>query len=146
MTANSGLRRLCLLTLVQQLSSSHYWVLNYEQVIICHRIKLSYLRTSRMANKKSWLATAPKKIKPTVPSSTQSLLKEKADKLIDDVIKPQYVQPITARVRMLYRHPLRQNLHAWSLLLITNLILRTCDIPNNGLKYFRIFRWMSVLK
>jgi len=46
-----------------------------------------------MANKKSWLATPPKKIKPAVPVSTQSLLKEKADKLIDDVIKPTYVKP-----------------------------------------------------
>ena len=34
-----------------------------------------------------------KTIKPTVPVSTQSMLKEKADKLIDDVIKPQYVKP-----------------------------------------------------
>ena len=46
-----------------------------------------------MANKKSWLATTPKKIKPAVPVSTQSLLKEKADKLIVDVIKPTHVKP-----------------------------------------------------
>jgi hypothetical protein len=46
-----------------------------------------------MANKRSWSATPPKKIKLTVPVSTQVMLKEKADKLIDDVIKPQYVKP-----------------------------------------------------
>ena len=46
-----------------------------------------------MANKRSWSATPPKKIKPTVPVSMQSFLKEKADKLIDDVIKPQHVKP-----------------------------------------------------
>ncbi len=46
-----------------------------------------------MANKRSWSATPPKKIKPTVPVSTQSILKEKGDKLIDDVIKPQHVKP-----------------------------------------------------
>jgi hypothetical protein len=39
-----------------------------------------------MANKKSWSATPPKKIKPTVPGSTLSMLKEKADQLIDDVM------------------------------------------------------------
>jgi len=46
-----------------------------------------------MANKRSWSATPPKKIKPTVSGSMQSMLKEKVDKLIDDVIKPQYVKP-----------------------------------------------------
>ncbi|OYV17416.1 MAG: hypothetical protein CG438_1355 [Methylococcaceae bacterium NSP1-1] len=46
-----------------------------------------------MVNKRSWSATPPKKIKPTVPGSTQAMLKEKADKLIDDVIKPRYVKP-----------------------------------------------------
>ena len=55
-----------------------------------------------------------------------------------------FVQPITARVRMLYRSPLRQHLHAWNMLLTTSLILRTSSIPSNGLKYFRLFRWMSV--
>jgi len=121
-----------------------------------------------MANKRSWSATPPKKIKPTVPGSTQSMLKEKADKLIDNVIKPThvkpapttddfnyiaengtgiifiFVQPITARVQMLYRPPLKQNLHAWNMLLTTGLILLTCGIMNNGLKCFRIFRWMIV--
>ncbi len=43
-----------------------------------------------MANKKSWSATPPKKTTPTV-----STLKEKADKLIDEVIKPQHLQPAT---------------------------------------------------
>jgi hypothetical protein len=47
-----------------------------------------------MANKKSWQFTAPKKSIPSVPSSTKSFLKEKADKLIDYVLKPTYVKPI----------------------------------------------------
>ena len=46
-----------------------------------------------MANKRSWSATPPKKTKPTIPGSTQSMLKEKADRLIDDVIKPTHVKP-----------------------------------------------------
>jgi hypothetical protein len=46
-----------------------------------------------MANKRSWSATPPKKTKPTIPGSTKSMLKEKADKLIDDVIKPTHVKP-----------------------------------------------------
>jgi hypothetical protein len=54
-----------------------------------------------MANKKSWSATPPKKITPTVPSLTISTLKEKADKLIDDVIKPQNLQPATDDVNYL---------------------------------------------
>jgi hypothetical protein len=32
-----------------------------------------------MTNKKSWVAVAPKKSKPTVPATTQAMLKEKAD-------------------------------------------------------------------
>ena len=48
-----------------------------------------------MANKKSWQVTAPKKATPSAPSSTKSLLKEKADKLIDYVLKPTYVKPIS---------------------------------------------------
>ncbi|WP_262964596.1 DUF3024 domain-containing protein [Methylobacter psychrophilus] len=46
-----------------------------------------------MANKKSWQVTAPKKANSPVPSSTKSFLKEKADKLIDDVLKPTHVKP-----------------------------------------------------
>ena len=45
-----------------------------------------------MATKKSWQVAPTKQIKPTASSSTQALLKEKADKLIDDVIKPKHVQ------------------------------------------------------
>ena len=45
-----------------------------------------------MATKKSWQVMPAKKIKPTAPSSTQSLLKEKANKLIEDIIKPKHVQ------------------------------------------------------
>jgi hypothetical protein len=54
-----------------------------------------------MANKKSWSATPPKKTKPTVPSLTISTLKEKADKLIDDIIKPQHLQPATDDINYL---------------------------------------------
>ena len=36
---------------------------------------------------------SPKKIKPTAPGSAQSMLKEKADQLIDDVIKLTDVKP-----------------------------------------------------
>ena len=46
-----------------------------------------------MANKRSSSATSTKKIKPTVPDSIKSMLKEKADRLIDEVIKPQHVNP-----------------------------------------------------
>lgn len=46
-----------------------------------------------MPNKKSWGAVAPKKIKPTVPDSTQAMLKEKANRLIDNVMKPEHVKP-----------------------------------------------------
>ncbi len=46
-----------------------------------------------MANKKSWQATPPKKNKPTVPDSMQAMLKEKADRLIEDIIKPEHVKP-----------------------------------------------------
>ena len=45
-----------------------------------------------MTTKKSWQVMPAKQIKPTTPSSTQSLLKEKADKLIEDIIKPKHVQ------------------------------------------------------
>ena len=45
-----------------------------------------------MATKKSWQVMPAKKTKPTAPSSTQSLLKEKADKIIDEVIKPAHVK------------------------------------------------------
>jgi hypothetical protein len=45
-----------------------------------------------MADKRSWSASPTKKTKPTIPGSTQSMLKEKADKLIDDVIKPTHVK------------------------------------------------------
>ena len=45
-----------------------------------------------MANKRSWQATSTKRTKPTVPDSIKSMLKEKANKLIGDVIKPQYVE------------------------------------------------------
>jgi hypothetical protein len=37
---------------------------------------------------------SPKKIKQTVPGSVQSMLKEKADQLIDDVIKLTDVKPV----------------------------------------------------
>ena len=46
-----------------------------------------------MANKRSWSATPTKKVKPTVPDSIKSALKEKADKLIEVVIKHQHVKP-----------------------------------------------------
>ena len=46
-----------------------------------------------MANKRSWVAASTKRIKPTVPDTVKSMLKEKADKLIDEVIKPQHVKP-----------------------------------------------------
>jgi hypothetical protein len=46
-----------------------------------------------MTNKKSWVTVAPKKSKPTVPALTQAMLKEKADRLIDDVMKPEHVKP-----------------------------------------------------
>ena len=46
-----------------------------------------------MANKRSWVAASTKRTKPTVPDTVKSMLKEKADKLIDDVIKPQHVEP-----------------------------------------------------
>jgi hypothetical protein len=40
-----------------------------------------------MVNKRSWSVTSAKKMKPTVPVLTQSQLKEKADKLINEVFK-----------------------------------------------------------
>jgi len=40
-----------------------------------------------------WLPLATVPILGEPPSSTQSLLKEKADKLIDGVIKPMHVKP-----------------------------------------------------
>jgi hypothetical protein len=46
-----------------------------------------------MTSKKSWSATPTKKSKLTVPGTTKSMLKEKADKLINDVIKPRSVKP-----------------------------------------------------
>ena len=46
-----------------------------------------------MTNKRSWSVTSAKKMKPTVPVLTQSQLKEKADKLINKVFKPQHVKP-----------------------------------------------------
>lgn len=46
-----------------------------------------------MTNKRSWRAKPPKKSKPNVPDSTQSILKEKAGRLIDDVMKPEHMKP-----------------------------------------------------
>ena len=46
-----------------------------------------------MTNKRSWVAASTKRTKPSVPGTVKPMLKEKADKLIDDVIKPQHVEP-----------------------------------------------------
>jgi hypothetical protein len=46
-----------------------------------------------MTTKRSWRATPPKKSKPNAPESTQLILKEKADWLINDVMKPEYMKP-----------------------------------------------------
>ena len=46
-----------------------------------------------MAKKKSWSAAYIKKNQPTVPDLIKSVLKEKADTLIENVIKPQQVKP-----------------------------------------------------
>jgi len=131
-----------------------------------------------MANKRSWLATPAKKIKPPLPDSIKSTLKEKADKLIEEVIKPQHVKPapntndfnyiadIDSKwyrnyfyfcatyncpspnaispffeikfVRMEYVAVNNFNLAN------TILIWLTCGIPNNGMKYFKIFPWIRV--
>ena len=125
-----------------------------------------------MANKKSWVAASTRRIKPTVPDTVKSMLKEKADKLIDEVIKPQHVKPappptittilliliasgtgiiftfmrlITVPALMQYPLPLIQDLHEWNMLQITHLILRTCGIQNSGLNCSKIFRWTTVL-
>ena len=46
-----------------------------------------------MANKRSWSAAPTKKMKSTVPDLIKSRVKEKADKLIETVIKPQHIKP-----------------------------------------------------
>ena len=46
-----------------------------------------------MASKKyGWFPAAPKRTKPTVPDSVKSALKEKADEIIENVIKPKHVK------------------------------------------------------
>lgn len=47
-----------------------------------------------MANKRSWSATPAKKVNPTVSDLLKSTVKEKADKLIDAVIKPRHIKPV----------------------------------------------------
>lgn len=49
-----------------------------------------------MTNKRSWRAKPPKKSKPNAPDSMQSILKEKADRLINDVMKPEHMKPASA--------------------------------------------------
>ena len=46
-----------------------------------------------MANKRSWSAIPAKKVKPTIPDLIKSMVKEKAEKLIEEVIKTQHVKP-----------------------------------------------------
>lgn len=45
-----------------------------------------------MASKKTWIPISPRQTKPRVPDSIKSTLKEKADALIESVLKPVYIQ------------------------------------------------------
>lgn len=63
-----------------------------DSLILCTEHVLLF-EDLRMTTKRSWRATPPKKSKPSAPESTQLILKEKADWLINDVMKPEYMKP-----------------------------------------------------
>ena len=47
-----------------------------------------------MANKrKTWVPASPRRTKPQVPDSTKRILKEKADEIIENVLKPEHMKP-----------------------------------------------------
>ena len=49
-----------------------------------------------MASKrKIWMPASPKRTKPQVPDSLKRILKEKADEIIETILKPQYIKPPT---------------------------------------------------
>ena len=49
---------------------------------------------NKMANKrKSWISASPRRTKPQVPDSTKRVLQEKADELIENVLKPEHIKP-----------------------------------------------------
>ena len=46
-----------------------------------------------MASKrKMWIASSPKQKKPQVPDSIKNTLSEKADKIIENILKPEYIK------------------------------------------------------
>ena len=47
-----------------------------------------------MASKrKTWMPAPPRRTKPQVPDSIKGILKEKADEIIENVLKPEHIKP-----------------------------------------------------
>lgn len=45
------------------------------------------------SNRKQWAPSSPRTIKPKVPDSIKLILKEKADKIVENTIKPTHILP-----------------------------------------------------
>ena len=47
-----------------------------------------------MASKrKTWMPASPRRTKPQVPNSIKRILKEKADEIIENILKPEHIKP-----------------------------------------------------
>ena len=47
-----------------------------------------------MASKrKTWMIASPRQAKPQVPDSIKRILKEQADKIIENILKPEHIKP-----------------------------------------------------
>jgi len=45
------------------------------------------------SKKKTWMPAAPRRTNPQVPDSVKRMLKEKADEIIETVLKPEHIKP-----------------------------------------------------
>ncbi|KKJ01311.1 DUF3024 domain-containing protein [Prochlorothrix hollandica] len=60
-------------------------------------------KSQKKSQKKVWVFTPPKPVKPQVPDSLKRLVQEQADDLIENILKPKHVKP--AEPGKLFNHP-----------------------------------------